>query len=102
MLEAFVKLRDRVFQKQKHIVFDVRVGVFVDRQTARRMLREQNADAFFRMGFAEELFHFLRNFDHFLALARFNLDCLHRKISPQRRQEHKERLTDESVAGREK
>ena len=50
MPEAFVKLRDRVFQKQKNIVFHVRVGVFVYRQAAGRVLREKNANAVRRFG----------------------------------------------------
>jgi hypothetical protein len=30
MAKAFVKLRNRVFQKKEHITFHVRVGIFVD------------------------------------------------------------------------
>ena len=45
MAEAVVKLRNRIFQKKQHIAFHVRVGVLVDGQTARRMLRKKNVNA---------------------------------------------------------
>ena len=35
-----------VFQKQQHIAFYVRVGIFVYRQTASRVLRKKNTHAF--------------------------------------------------------
>ena len=50
--EAVVKLRNRIFQKKQHIAFHVRVGVFIYRQAARRVLREQKAHAVFYAGFA--------------------------------------------------
>ena len=77
MAKAFVKLRDRVFQKQKNIVFDVRVGVFVDGQTAGRVLREKHADAFLRFRFAQNVFDLRSYFDHLLALFRLDLKSFH-------------------------
>lgn len=74
--EAFVILRNQIFQKQQHIVFDIRVGVFVDGQTARRMLREKNANAVFCFGLAQMFFDFGGDFNHFLAFVRFDIYCL--------------------------
>lgn len=48
MPESLVELRDRVFQEHQDIVSDIGVGVLVDRQTARRVLREKNDDTFAR------------------------------------------------------
>lgn len=75
--KAFVKLRDRIFQKQQKIVLHVRVGVLIDRQTARRMLCEQNANPFARFG--NKLFNFARDLDQFFALFRLNFYRLHKR-----------------------
>lgn len=79
MTKAFVELRNQRAQKTEHIAFNVRVGVFVDRQTAGRVLREQNADAFFRARIGDDIFDFARNINHFLALHRVDFDYIHRK-----------------------
>lgn len=81
MPETFVKLRNQSPQKTEHIAFDVRVGVFVNRQTASRVLRKQNADAFLLARFADDIFDFARDVDHFLALDRIDFDYIHRKFT---------------------
>ena len=68
MFEILVVLRDESVQKTKHVRFYVRVGILIYRQAARSMLREQNANAFFCVGFADNIFDFARNINHFFAL----------------------------------
>jgi hypothetical protein len=77
MPKAFVILRNRIFQKKQKIMLHIRVGILIDRQTARRMLCEQNADAFARVG--NIFFNFARNLDQFFALRGLNFYRLHRK-----------------------
>ena len=70
MAKAFVVLRNRVFQKQQKIVFHIRVGILVDRQTARRMLREQHAHAVGRSVRRKMLINLAGYLDHFFAEVR--------------------------------
>ncbi len=71
-------LRNQLSQKPEHIAFHVRVCVFIYRQTARRVLREKNAQAFRRVLSAYDVFYFARDVNHFLSLNRVDSNNLHK------------------------
>ena len=56
-------------QETEHIALDVGIGIFVYRQAAGRVLREQRTDSFARGVFADKPRGLGRNVDHFLPLS---------------------------------
>lgn len=46
MAKTFVILGNRVFEKKQNITLNIRIGVFINCQTAGRVLRKKHADSF--------------------------------------------------------
>jgi len=67
MFEVLFVLRDQPFQKSEHVRLHIRIRILVDRQPARSVLREQDADAFTFVG--DQLGDLRCDVDHLLAIA---------------------------------
>jgi hypothetical protein len=74
MLEVGLVLGNEPPQKPEHIRLNVRIRVLVYGQTARSVLRENDAHAF---AVRQMLCYVARDIDHLLACRRLNRDLLH-------------------------
>ena len=72
MFEARFVLRNQALEKAEHVRLHIGVGVFIDRQSASRVLREENADAV--VTFRDQLFDIGRDVDHLLPSPGLDLD----------------------------
>ena len=67
VLEVWFVLRDQPVKKSEHVRLHIRIRILIDRQTARRVLREQYTDPVGLIG--NQLLNFRCDVDHLLAIA---------------------------------